>query len=171
MRTRRTDVCWLAVTVACEASEATGAPPAVPVATAAAVTLPASTSSWVTAYAAVQVSVSPGRSVVVAGQTSCGGVPVPEKAVRATSTPVTVVVPVLVTAKVYATWAPAPETTDGLAVVTRTSLDVAPPAVVVAVLRVEETTVAPSRPVAALVRATEPASTSAWVIVYEAVQV
>ncbi len=58
------------------------------------VTAPASTSAWVTVYEPVQVVDCWGASVVT-GHVSTGGVPVPENAVSAALTPVSVVFPVL----------------------------------------------------------------------------
>ena len=57
---------------------------------------PASMSACVTVYVPVQVVDACGTSVVT-GQVITGGVPVPENAVSAALTPVSVVFPVLVT--------------------------------------------------------------------------
>ena len=59
---------------------------------------PASMSACVTVYVPVHVVEAPGASVVT-GQVITGGVPVPENAVSAARTPVSVVLPVLVTGR------------------------------------------------------------------------
>ena len=58
---------------------------------------PASMSACVTAYVPVQVVDACGTSVVT-GHVTTGGVPVPENAVSTALTPVSVMLPVLVTA-------------------------------------------------------------------------
>ena len=86
----------------------------VPVAVAVFVSVPASTSAWVTVYVAVQVSNWPANSVVD-GQSITESAPVPEKSVSATPTPVSVTFPVLVTKNEYVTVSPAFVTWAGLA--------------------------------------------------------
>nr|WP_234327257.1 hypothetical protein [Streptomyces sp. NRRL WC-3742] len=72
----------------------------VPVAVAAFVTLPASTSAWVTEYIAVQVTFAPGAmDFEASGHVMAGFVPVPEKLVSFTVTSARVTLPVLVTRK------------------------------------------------------------------------
>jgi hypothetical protein len=68
----------------------------VPDATPVFVIEPASMSACVTVYVPVQVTDAPGATDV-SGHEITGGVPVPENAVSAALTPVSVVFPVLVT--------------------------------------------------------------------------
>jgi hypothetical protein len=86
------------VTVAVDGAEATGGPVGgVPEAVAVFVIEPASRSAWVVTYVLVQVVEAWGARVVT-GQVVTGGVPVPEKEVSLTLTPVSVALPVLVIA-------------------------------------------------------------------------
>ncbi|MEU8385210.1 hypothetical protein [Streptosporangium sp. NPDC048865] len=86
------------VTVAVDRADVTAGPVGgVPEALAVFTIDPASTSACVVSYVPVQVVEAPGASVVT-GHVISGGVPVPEKAVSVTSTPVNVVLPVLRTA-------------------------------------------------------------------------
>ncbi len=161
----------VAPTVAVEAFEVTAGPVGgVPVAVAVSTTEPASTSACVTVYVPVHVVDVCGASVVT-GHVMTGGVPVPENAVSVTLTPVTPVLPVLVTTKEYVTVWPAAVTVPGAAVFSNDRLG-AGVAVTVADEALDVTGgPAGGVPVAVAVFVTEPASTSACVTVYEPVQV
>jgi hypothetical protein len=99
------------------------------------------------------------------GQVIVGGVPVPENAVSVTLTPVSVLLPVLVTTKEYVTTWPAAVTVDGIAVFNSARLDAA--VAVTVADEAFEVTAGPTGgvPVAVAVFVMEPASMSAWVTV------
>jgi hypothetical protein len=84
------------VTVAVDGADSTAVPRLVPVPIAVLVTVPASTSPWVSSYVEVQVTLPSGGTGVV-GQLIWPAAPVPLNAVSVMPTPVTVVLPVLVT--------------------------------------------------------------------------
>ncbi len=161
----------MAVTVADEALDVTGGPAGgVPVAVAVFVIAPVLMSACVTVYVPVHVVDVCGASVVT-GQVITGGVPVPENAVSAAVTPVSVVLPVLVTTKEYVTVWPAAVTAAGEAVFSRASAG--PDVTVTVAVDALDVTGGPvgGVPVAVAVFVTEPASMSACVTVYVPVQV
>ena len=157
----------VAVNVALDSVVLTGPPAGLwPAASAVLVTEPASTSACVAVYVAVQVTLSPGASVPMAGgQVIEDRIPVPLKLSSVIDVPVTVTLPVLVTTKEKVTPWPAAVTAVGATV----CLMVSAGAAVAVTFAVDggEVSVVPDGSVALAVAVLVivPASTSACVVV------
>ncbi len=148
-------------------------PGGLPVTVAVFVTPPASTSSCVTTYGAVHVTVAPGASdAAPAGHVTTGGVPVPVNTASVTPTSVRVTLPVFVMRKEYVIVCPAAVISVRSAVLA-TVRDGAGGTVTIAVDGGDTGgSVSPGGvPVAVAVFVIWPASMSACVVVYVAVQV